>query len=96
MAFCCYRNVTRVPDRWIHLLGNITTHGEVLASRENQICFHNRFLFLIAGYGRGAKSAPRELAFALQKLLVRRRVLWRRRAGLSGIRTEKKFITRAF
>jgi hypothetical protein len=68
MAFCCYRNVTRVPDRWIHLLGNITTHGEVLASRENQICFHNRFLFLIAGYGRGAKSAPRGLAFAVQKL----------------------------
>jgi hypothetical protein len=48
----------------------VTTHGEVLACRENQIRFHNRFLFSLAGYGRGAKCTPPSLRFALQKLLT--------------------------
>jgi hypothetical protein len=57
----------RVSGRRIHVLRNVTTQSEVLAHRENQILFHNRFL-LTAGYGWGAGFTPRKLAFASQKL----------------------------
>jgi hypothetical protein len=60
----------------IHRLRNVRTHCEVFAHRENQIRFHNRFLFSIAGYGRDAACAPRKLAFALQKLLNVRAVIF--------------------
>jgi hypothetical protein len=71
VAFSCYWNVMRVSGRWIQALGTVTTHCEVFARRENLICFHNHFLFSIAGYGRGAKCTPRQLAFTVQKLCER-------------------------
>ena len=49
VAFSCYRNVMRASGRWIHVLRNVATHCEVLVHRENQIRFHNRFLFSKAG-----------------------------------------------
>ena len=68
IAFCDNRNVTRVLARWIYALGNVTTSVEILADRENQICFHKRFLFSIASYGSPRRCTLRGLAFALQKL----------------------------
>jgi hypothetical protein len=68
IVFCSDRNAARVLAQCIHVLGKVTTHGEVLARSENQILFHNRFLFSIAGYGWDAGWTPRKLAFALQKL----------------------------
>ena len=62
----------RVSGRWIQALGTVTTHREVFARRENLICFHNHFLFSIAGYCRGAKCTPHQLAFAVQKLSEQR------------------------
>jgi hypothetical protein len=41
MAFACYRNVTRIVSRPIHLLGNATTRIEIFFLCQNRICFHN-------------------------------------------------------
>ena len=68
IVFSCYRNVTDILGRWIYALGSVTTSVEIFADRENQICFHKRSLFSIAGYGGFGKRTPPELAFALQKL----------------------------
>ena len=71
-----YCNVARLLARWIHVFGHVITHCKVFGHRKNQICFHNRFLS-IAAYGRGAGYTPRRLAFAVQKLLRRKRVVFR-------------------
>ncbi len=49
IAFACYRNVTRIVSRRIHLLGNDTTRSEILVCCKNRICFHN-FSFHAGGY----------------------------------------------
>ena len=67
VAFSSYRNVMRASGRWIHVPRNVTTHCEVFVHRENQICFHDRFLSK-AGYGRSAKCTARGLVFTVQKL----------------------------
>jgi hypothetical protein len=67
IAFTRYRNVTRIANRWIHVLGNDTTRIEILVHCQNRICFHN-FSFHAEGYGGHEKGAPQRLAFALQKL----------------------------
>jgi hypothetical protein len=41
IAFACYRNVTRIVSRPIHLLGNATTRIEIFFLCQNRICFHN-------------------------------------------------------
>jgi hypothetical protein len=68
IAFACYRNVTRIVSRWIHMLGNAATRIEIFVHCQNRICFHN-CSFHAGGYGGHEKGAPRRLAFSLQKLL---------------------------
>jgi len=65
--FCCDRNMPRIFCRRFYTRSD-TACIEVFIHRQNQIRFHNRFLFSIRGYGCDEKSTPPELAFALQKL----------------------------
>jgi hypothetical protein len=47
---------------------NGTGRIEIFIDRQNQIRFHNRFLFSMRAYCRDGKCTPLGLAFALQKL----------------------------
>jgi hypothetical protein len=66
--FTCYRNVTRVLDRWVYVLGGRTTCSEIFVHCQHRICFHNSS-FYEEGCGSREKCAPQRLAFSLQKLL---------------------------
>jgi hypothetical protein len=67
IAFACYRNVTRIVSRRIHMLGNATTRIEIFVRCQNRACFHNSS-FHAGAYGGHEEGAPHRLAFALQKL----------------------------
>lgn len=69
----CNRNVTRVPGRRPYTWSD-TAGIEIFIHRQNQVCFHNRFLFSIRGYVHDGKGTPPRLAFALQKLSILQRV----------------------